>query len=154
MALKEPLPLYHSWPLWEQQRRFDLGWVHDQALALPEEEAVVPDGSAARIGVWRCDLATGGLDWSPEVHRLFGIEDDRAPLRARALAAYDDGSRSAMERLRAHALRHHRGFTLDVALRVDGAGERWVRINAAPRIVQGRAVQLFGTKQEVGGVAR
>lgn len=142
MTPQEPLALYHSWPLWERGSRLQLGCLHD---AMPSP----PTCATSSIGVWRCDLATGALDWSPLVHRLFALPLGRAIRRDDVLATYADESRSALERLRAHALRHRRGFTIDVLVRPHGAPARWVRINAAPRVAEGRPVELYGTKQDV-----
>ncbi|MEH3048398.1 hypothetical protein [Sphingomonas adhaesiva] len=154
MTPREPLALYHSWPLWERGCRLDLGRVHDGAPPLPVGDMRMPDDGDAIVGVWRCDLRSGRLDWSPEVHRLFDVAPDRAPQRDGALAVYTEESRSAMERLRDHALRHHRGFTLDVALRIAGDRRRWMRITAAPQLEDGRPVVLHGTKQDVTAAYR
>ncbi|MGJ3630027.1 hypothetical protein AB5I41_31890 [Sphingomonas sp. MMS24-JH45] len=56
-------------------------------------------------------LADASLDLEAGIFALFGLPALVAPTRAAALAVYDKGSRVAMERLRAHAIRHRRGFT-------------------------------------------
>lgn len=154
MTPQEPLALYHSWPLWERHCRFDLGRVHDGPSPAVPYDIVAQDIAAAGIGVWRCDLLSARLSWSPVVHRLFGVDPARTPPRDEVLTIYTEESRVAMERLRDHALRHHRGFTIDVALRVAGERQRWVRINAAPRVGDGCAVELYGTKQDVTAAYR
>lgn len=149
MTPREPLALYHSWPLWEEDTRFDLGRLHDVTWARERHEApTVPRG------MWRCDLPTGSLFWSPEVHGLFGIPAHERATRDDALAIYAEESRAALERLRTYALRHRRGFTLDVLLRPHGARDRWVRINAVPRLADGEAVELYGTKHDVTAAYR
>jgi PAS domain-containing protein len=135
MLPKEPLPLYHSWPLFDPHARFELG-LADATVA-----------AAGPIESWRCEIATGTLLWSPGVFDLFDLPRDTAPTRAASLPRYAPESREAMERLRAHALRHRRGFTLDARLRVSG-GDRWMRLTAAPSEEQG-ALILSGTKQDV-----
>ncbi|MGJ3626029.1 hypothetical protein AB5I41_01875 [Sphingomonas sp. MMS24-JH45] len=95
-------------------------------------------------------LADASLIWEPGVFALFGLPALVAPTRAAALAVYDEGSRVAMERLRAHAIRHRRGFTLDALLRpADGAAPRWMRLVTAPVMFEGRVIAIEGLKQDV-----
>jgi PAS domain-containing protein len=135
MLPKEPLPLYHSWPLFDPYARFELG-LADVSVA-----------AAGPIETWRCDVATSTLTWSPGVFDLFGLPRDCVPTREASLPRYAEDSRVAMERLRAHALRHRRGFTLDARLRLPD-GDRWMRLTAAPSEEEG-ALILAGTKQDV-----
>nr|WP_277998446.1 hypothetical protein [Sphingomonas liriopis] len=137
------MPLHHSWPLWDLAQRFDLGCVHDRAgstLAHP----------SPACGAWAYDLVEHRLDWSPEVYRLFGFKpQDGAPTRAATLARYAEPSRAAMERLRAHAIRHRRGFTLDIQVTPIRSRPRWLRLTAAPVEEDGVVVRLHGWKADV-----
>lgn len=142
MGSIDPSPLTHSWPLFERDRRFDLGCLFD-----------VPAGGAplARpgIGQWQCELADEALSWSEEVYDLFGLPRGSAVARCEAVAHYAEGSRAAMESLRGYAIRHLRGFTLDAEIHPADGGRRWIRIVAAPLCVGGRAVRLQGFKRDV-----
>ncbi|MBY0302881.1 MULTISPECIES: hypothetical protein [Sphingomonas] len=145
MAPQEPFPLHHSWPLYERDARLDLGLLLDSAT----------DGVAAGAGTtghWHCDLASGQLTWAPGVRELFGMAPDAAADRTHALWRYEELSRAAMERLRAHAIRHCRGFTIDVALR--DAGVRWMRLVAAPIVTDRRVIGLCGWKTDVSALYR
>jgi len=51
-----------------------------------------------------------------------------------------------MERLRAHAIKHRRGFTLDVEINAVTDGRRWMRLIGAPVCEGDRAVRLHGLK--------
>jgi hypothetical protein len=51
-----------------------------------------------------------------------------------------------MERLRAHAIRHHCGFTLDAEIRTAVGERRWMRLIAAPICKGERVVSLHGLK--------
>ncbi|WP_375249796.1 hypothetical protein [Sphingomonas sp.] len=152
MTPTEPLPLHHSWPMYESGLRFDLGQVHDidgrkmfpDPAALPSFDSAPDDG-----GLWHCDLATQALSWSPGVRRLFGMAPDALILRERALESYDILSAATMERLRVYAIRHRRGFTLDVRLRNVAPTPRWMRLIAAPHCEAGRVVALYGVKRDV-----
>jgi hypothetical protein len=52
--------------------------------------------------------------------------------RDETVALYCEGSRAAMEKLRAYAIKHRRGFTLDVEIKPAQAPQRWMRLIAAP----------------------
>lgn len=145
-----PLPVHHSWPLYERDRFFELGQMHgfdtldsiaDVADTMRREAPVRP-----RLGSWECDLSDNSLAWSSEVYDIFGIPRGAAVTRDEAVALYAEGSRAAMETLRAHAIKHRRGFTLDVEIRPAAAPARWMRLIAAPVCVDDVIVKLQGLK--------
>lgn len=143
-----PLPVHHSWALYERERHFELGQIHgyDTLDALP---GVIGDAGLVRprIGRWECDLVHGNrLSWSNEVYNIFGIPRDAALVRDETAALYCEGSRAAMEKLRAYAIKHRRGFTLDVEIQPAQAPRRWMRLIAAPVCVDDRVVKLQGLK--------
>lgn len=151
MRHQYPLPLHHSWPLFERARHFDVGWV-DRAdvrprAAMPNEGGPGADLLAQmNIGTWDCDLADDRLSWSDAVYDLFGFPRGARVSRADAVARYCEGSRAAMERLRAHAIAHRRGFTLDVEIGPERARTHWIRLIAAPICDDDRVVGLHGLK--------
>ncbi len=141
MLPTEPLPLHHSWPLFEAGLRLEQGLVHDPAAG--------PACWLPSSPMFQCDLPSGRLDWASPVFALFGMPPGQEPDRAATLAIYDEPSRSAVERLRAHAIRHRRGFTIDARLCPPGQAPRWIRIVAQPRLSDGRPVVLEGWKRDV-----
>lgn len=146
-------PLTHSWPLFEQHQRFDLGYLLDapgEALVVPECH---PEFLAAHgVGLWDCDLSDNALSWTDGVFDLFGLPHGAALARDEIAALYAEPSRSAMERLRAHAIKHRRGFTLDAEIMPANAPRRWMRLIAAPVCVGRRVVRLHGIKQDVSAL--
>jgi PAS domain-containing protein len=153
LDLTYPLELTHSWPLFERRQRFDLGHLYgEDGLWLAATAAVPMDRQAlARCGIgrWECDLQDDALTWSEQVYDLFGLARDAQISRAETAAMYREESRAAMERLRAHAIRHQRGFTLDAEINAVGGHRRWMRLTAAPICEGGRVVRLHGFKQDV-----
>lgn len=142
------LPLTHSWPLFERERQFELGSIVDGecthlVATLSSAEPI------AGIGRWECDLTDNRLSWSTQVYDLFGLPHDSRLLRHEVLPLYAEESRVLMERLRAYAIRHRRGFTLDAELRPADGGQRWMRLVAAPVIEDGRVVRLHGLKRDL-----
>lgn len=147
----EPLPLHHSWPLLEQPQRFGLGHLFDcprgamrPFAASREDQARL---AAQGVGLWECDLADDSLRWTDTVHDLFGLPRGNIVARRDAVRMYAPDCGFRMERLRAYAIKHRRGFTLDVAIRPGGGAEaRVMRLIAAPVIEQGRTIALRGLK--------
>lgn len=146
-----PLPVHHSWPLYERDRFFELGRLHGTDAVDPAPDVAQIASSLAdtriRIGEWECDLTDNNrLHWSDEVHDIFGIPRGIAVRREEAVALYAEGSRAAMEALRRHAIRHRRGFTIDVEICPVQAQRRWMRLIAAPVCEDDRVVRLQGLK--------
>jgi PAS domain-containing protein len=143
----EPLALYHSWHLYEQERRFDLGCILDsratEAIGLTSAEALARQG----IGQWHCDLADNSLTWSDAVYDIFELTRGARITRDETVALFCEDSRAAMERLRDYAIKHSRGFTLDAEIRPSGRVRRWMRLIAAPLSDNGRVVRLHGLKR-------
>lgn len=149
----DSLPLAHSWPLFEALSRLTLrplialgAGMRGQKIAW-DIPAAHP--GAAPLGLWSCNLRDNRLSWSPAVYALFGLSETEPLTRDVAVACYPDGARRAMEQLRAHAIGHRRGFTLDTVIRRPDGEERWMRLSALPMLCEGKVVGLSGTKQDV-----
>ena len=83
------------------------------------------------------------------VYDLFGLPRGAALSRADVVAMYCEGSRAAMERLRAHAIAHRRGFTLDIEIGPALDRSRWIRLIAAPICEGDTVVGLHGLKTPI-----
>lgn len=143
----EPLSLHHSWPLREEARRFEQGWILSSAAIDMLEPGEVGALAPSHAGYWECDLADNSLSWTGGIYDIFGLPRLARISRDDAAAFYVEESRAAMEKLRAHAIKHRRGFTLDAEIRAAAIGERrWIRLVAAPVCRNGQAVRLRGIK--------
>ena len=108
-----------------------------------DDEALAERG----LGLWHCDLSDNSLSWTDGVYDIFGIDRDMDVPRLLAVSLYDPDSREAMEQLRAYAIRHRRGFTLDVDIRPLSGGHCAMRLIAAPILQGRRVIALHGVKQ-------
>lgn len=148
--MSHALPLTHSWPLFEQHQRFDLGCLLDEPSQAPVASGCQPELLVARgIGLWECNLSDNALSWTDGVFDLFGLPRGAVPARDEVAALYAEPSRAAMERLRAHAIKHRRGFTLDAEIVPVTGPAKWMRLIAAPVCVGRQVVRLHGIKQDV-----
>lgn len=146
MKPTHPLPVHHSWALYERERHFALGQVDGYDTLDWVPATAVAAARAAQPGVWECDLSDNSLTWSDEVFDIFGIPRGALVTRDEAVALYAEESRAAMEKLRAYAIRHRRGFTIDVEIRPALAARRWMRLIAAPLCAGDRVIGLQGLK--------
>jgi PAS domain-containing protein len=141
-----PITLVHSWPLWEQPRHFELGQVLNCAVTDIIAPSAVGDLGLHHAGCWECDLSDQSLIWSGGIYDIFGLPRGVTVRRDEAVAFYGEDSRAKMERLRSYAIRHKRGFTLDVDIRAAVGETRWVRLIAAPVCDGNRVARLHGLK--------
>lgn len=141
-----PMSLSHSWPLWEQPLHFELGHVLSCAVTDILEPADVGSLGFQHAGCWECDLSDNSLVWSGGVFDIFGLERGIEISRDESVAFYCEDSRAKMERLRAYAIRHNRGFTLDAQIHAAVGETRWMRLIAAPVREGSRPVRLHGLK--------
>lgn len=141
-----PLELSNSWPLYEQPRQFELGHVLNSAAIDVIAPSFVGQMGIHHAGCWECDLSDQSLIWSGGVYDIFGLPRGAKLSRDECVGFYSEGSRAAMERLRAHAIKHNRGFTLDVEIHAAVGERRWMRLIGAPVVEDGRATRLHGLK--------
>ena len=147
MSWSQPIALQNSWPLWEQGVHFDLGRVLNCAITDALPPAGVGALSVHHSGLWEYDFKTDQLTWSGGAYDIFGLERGSEITREKALAHYREESRAKLDYLRAYALRHRRGFTLDVDILAAAVGEcRRMRIVAAPVCDGNALLKLHGLK--------
>lgn len=104
---------------------------------------------AARVGIWECTLPDETLRWTDTVFELFDLEPQAKISRETIVSLYTEESRKQLKQVRDEALRNGGGFTLDAEIRTARGNERWIRITAIVEHVDGRAVRLFGMKQDI-----
>ena len=145
-TMQAPARLNESWPLLEKDRHFELG----QLLSCAVTDAITPlavgELGVSHAGCWECDLTDQSLFWSGGVYDIFGLPRGAMVARDEAVGFYAEHSRAAMERLRSYAIRHRRGFTLDVDIRPAVGEGRRMRLIGMPVCEGGRAVRLHGLK--------
>lgn len=150
MGSLDSLSLFHSWPLFDAEERVGCTRLEALGQMLRDPSDVSGLASTSGTGLWACDITRDNtLLWSPQVYELFGLGQDEPLTRAAAVSCYVPRSRAAMEALRAHAIHHRRGFTLDAMLRRHDGETRWMRLTAMPIVAEGKVVRLCGTKEDV-----
>lgn len=125
----------------------------DRALrgVRPLADSGVVSQAAALVGLsaWSFDLDTEVLEWGDGVFALFGLDRASHFERHDTVALYCEESRETMQRLRRQAIEARSGFSMEAQIRRPGGELRWMRLAATTRVENGRAVQLYGMKQDI-----
>lgn len=130
--------------------RVPMGWARDLHI--------VPDDAPAELApmpaAWECDLSDDSLRWTPGVFEIFGLSPDQPVRRDDAVAMYSEVSRAELERLRSEAIASNGSFTFDAEIRRPDGETRWMRVTADVEVREGRAVFLYGLKQDITHLRR
>ncbi|MBC9033640.1 PAS domain-containing protein [Sphingomonas sp. JC676] len=114
------------------------------------QERQLGTGDVAPLAAsWECDLANDGLRWAPGVFELFGLPLGARLDRREIVEMYVGESRVLLDRLRADAIATCGSFTFDAQIRRIDGELRWMRLTADVLAQNGRAVRLYGTKQDI-----
>lgn len=105
--------------------------------------------SIAPMGAFECDLASERLTWTTGVFDLFGLPMLEPVERQVAVGMYSEDSRDLLEWKRSRAIESRTGFSLDANITRPDGTERWIRITAAVRSLNGHAATLYGMKQDI-----
>ncbi len=106
-------------------------------------EMLERSGAMARVGAWELDLRNNEVFWSRETFRIHGLEPPVAPPLAQALALYAPESRPLIEAAVDAAMKHGTPWDLELCL-LTASGRRWVRVQGAAVLEDGRPVRLQG----------
>lgn len=121
----------------------------DQAAIEHYRKMYERTSSLARIGVWECDLATEQLTWTNGVYDIFELPRGALVTRDLVLGLYERESRLRMERVRRQAIEACSSGSLDIRIRTATGLRRWVRLTIDVEAENGRAVRIFGLKQDI-----
>lgn len=124
--------------------------IRAQQAALDHTRKIFERASAAaRIGVWECELPSQSLRWSDMVYDIFDLPRGAVVNREEVLTCYADESREQLGVLRSRAIAEQTGFSMDAQITTFAGDTRWIRITATVESEDGRAVRIFGMKQDI-----
>jgi diguanylate cyclase (GGDEF)-like protein/PAS domain S-box-containing protein len=124
--------------------------IAEQGKALAHHRKIFERSSeVAKIGVWECDLDGETLAWTDGVYDMFELPRGSAITRPQTLQYYEPDSASEMMRLRAEAIRNRTGFKMEARIITTTGKRRWMRLTATVESENGRAVRIFGMKQDI-----
>jgi diguanylate cyclase (GGDEF)-like protein len=105
--------------------------------------------SAARLGIWECDLSSEKLQWSDGTYDMFDIPRGAPLVRKQTLQCYPSHSLKMLETIRSRAIARRESFNLDAEILTGSGNRRWIRITAMVECAGDRPIRLFGIKQDI-----
>ncbi|MEM8812833.1 MAG: EAL domain-containing protein [Pseudomonadota bacterium] len=139
------------------------GLIHELGVDLPDAVRLEQAGRAirinetvfhhvervAKIGAWKFDLRSRTLTWSEEIYRIYGLPVGAKLTLDLALEPYRGAARADLETAMAHTIETGEPYDLIVPFRSIQGDDRFVRALGEAEIIDGEAVTLFGTFQDV-----
>lgn len=103
----------------------------------------------ASIGIWECDLSDESLTWTAGVYDIFEIPRGMAVDRETSLRHYTEASRAVMAAARARAIEDCSNFSVEAEIITAQGRQRWMRITGTVEARDGKAVRIYGMKQDI-----
>jgi two-component system CheB/CheR fusion protein len=110
---------------------------------------------AAGVGGWELNLRTGELSWTDETYQIF--ETTRGaftPSMAATVPLYRSQYHPSIEAAVAAATTRGEPFDITVECETLKGNPRWLRLIGKAEMIDGRAVRLYGAKQDVTELRR
>ena len=108
-------------------------------------------GALAKVGGWELDLPTGAITWTEEVYRIHGIDPSTELGLLRNLDFYAASARPVIQAAVENAIAHGEPYDLELPFVTAAGRALTVRTQGEAVMVDGKAVRLFGTFQDVTG---
>ncbi|MEK6986016.1 MAG: MASE1 domain-containing protein [Candidatus Thermoplasmatota archaeon] len=118
--------------------------LRESATRLEQAQAI------AHVGSWDWDIKGNRVAWSPELHRIFGVEPGARPVDYAAyLGILHPEERAMVDQTIQKAFQDHQPFAFDHrVVRPDGS-LRWVHGEGRVEVVAGAPVRMSGTAQDI-----
>ncbi|MGJ7913948.1 EAL domain-containing protein [Massilia sp. LXY-6] len=113
-----------------------------------QERLLTEMSALARIGAWELDPATGHLEWTDELARIYELPAGQPVTLAACEACYSAEDRALGERARDKAFAAGKPFDQEFRILTAAGTRKWVRVLCVPVTADGRTV-LSGTVQDV-----
>ncbi|MEJ1462402.1 MAG: PAS domain S-box protein [Candidatus Sedimenticola sp. (ex Thyasira tokunagai)] len=126
------------------------GKVQERTKRLRESESFLNDtGRVAKVGGWELDVKTKEVHWTRETYRIHELPEGYEPHLEEAINFYPPGEREGLTSALQQAA--DKGIPFDTELRFITAKNRhlWTRVICEPERVNGKAVKLRGTFQDI-----
>jgi PAS domain S-box-containing protein len=111
--------------------------------------------AAAGVGGWELDLRTGALAWTDETYALFDTTRDAfQPTMEATFPLYDSAYHELMQAAVDAAVARGEPFDIAVECQTLQGRRIWLRLICKAEMVEGRAVRLYGAKQDITELRR
>jgi PAS domain S-box-containing protein len=105
--------------------------------------------TAAKVGGWELDVATGGMSWTAETYRIHEVDPGVHPSLAQTLAFYAPEARAGIEAMIKTAIAVGTPWEYELPMTTAQGRAIWVRGQGFATTDDGEVVALRGTFQDV-----
>lgn len=104
----------------------------------------------ARLGNWEWEIATGEVQWSDEVYRIFGVDQDTPATFDLFLSCVHPEDRELVEKSLTAALVREVNYNVDARVLPAGGAMRFIHAEGEVEFDGGgKALRMFGTVQDI-----
>ena len=103
----------------------------------------------ASIGGWRFDFATREVLWSDQTRRIHGVDAQFVPNETNIFQFYVPEKRDAYIRDIVRFNRSGQPYAMDIEILTAGNRRIWTRVQGETQVVDGQAVSVWGTIQDI-----
>ncbi len=119
-------------------------------LKLREQEMLVRESAElAKVGGWGFDTKTFKTDWTPEVAKIYQLENASAPSVAELLQFFSAEQRPVLEAALKAAVEEGIPHDLELQLTAANGEKKWVRTICRPIVRDGCVVRVRGSLQDI-----
>lgn len=112
------------------------------------EDFLERTNTAARVGGWELELATGEVRWTRETKQIHGVRSGYEPTLATALSFYRPDTRGIIQTAVKRCVDEGTPYELQLPMTTADGRDIWVRVVGNRQIVEGRQ-RLVGAIQDI-----
>ncbi|WP_164273293.1 PAS domain S-box protein [Stenotrophomonas sp. B1-1] len=112
------------------------------------EDFLERTNTAARVGGWELELATGEVRWTRETKQIHGVRSSYEPTLATALSFYRPDTRGIIQTAVQRCVDEGTPYELQLPMTTADGRDIWVRVVGNRQIVEGRQ-RLVGAIQDI-----
>ncbi|WP_094228695.1 PAS domain-containing sensor histidine kinase [Methanolobus psychrotolerans] len=106
-------------------------------------------GRIAKIGGWELDVATGYITRTPEVARIYEIDNNEPVSLKFALSFYPSGSKELLEKAIQNTVEKGESFDLELEVISAKGNHKWISTIGHPKEKAGKVVKITGSLQDI-----
>ncbi len=115
------------------------------------QEQMQQAGALAQVGGWDYDLASGKVQWSEEVRRIFGVTPDYTPDYGMTSAFFSAQDSATLQGFVQRCVADGTAYDLELEVLTADGKKTWARHLGNAERVDGRTVRLYGAVQDITG---
>jgi len=133
----------------------DITREHEAEEAERYKDSLLRDmGRIAQVGGWEFNPETGEGTWTEEVALIHGLSPEEATSLEMGLSFYKGENRRRILEAVREASENGTPYDLELELVTSSGEKKWVRTIGKPDIVDGRAVKIHGSFQDITSVKK